>query len=118
MEGANQPRLPYCPTIVPVPDGGLRPLWSVMIPSYNCARSLPETLESVLLQDPGPRAMQIEVVDDCSTEGDPEALVMELGRGRVSYFRQPENIGHSRNFNTCLQRSRGHLVHLLHGDDW
>jgi hypothetical protein len=22
------------------------------------------------------------------------------------------------NFNTCLQRSRGRLVHLLHGDDW
>ena len=39
------------------------------------------------------------------------------GGERVHFFRQPKNIGHTRNFETCLQRARGHLVHLLHGDD-
>jgi hypothetical protein len=60
--------------------------------------------------------MQIEVVDDHSTLDNPEAVVKELG-GRVSFFRQPQNVGYIRNFETCLQRSRGHLIHLLHGDD-
>lgn len=100
-----------------MPPGEPRPLWSVMIPTYNCAAYLRTTLESVLAQDPGPDAMQIEVVDDASVADDPEATVREVGRGRVGFHRQPENVGHVRNFNTCLRRSRGRLVHLLHGDD-
>jgi len=88
-----------------------------MIPTYNCANYLRETLASVLAQDPGSEIMQIEVVDDHSTQDDPAAVVEELGRGRVDFYQQPENAGHIKNFNTCLQRSRGHLIHLLHGDD-
>lgn len=88
-----------------------------MIPTYNCAAYLRVTLQSVLIQDPGPGRMQIEVVDDHSTRDDPEAVVRDVGQGRVGFFRQPYNYGHVANFNTCLQRSRGHLVHLLHGDD-
>lgn len=107
----------YRTTIEPVPEGTPRPLWSVMIPTYNCAKYLQTTLESVLAQDPGADIMQIEVVDDCSTKDDPEAVVAEVGRGRVSFYRQPQNGGHTKNFATCLQRSRGHLIHLLHGDD-
>jgi hypothetical protein len=88
-----------------------------MIPTYNCAAYLRETLTSVLLQDPGPNMMQIEVVDDHSTRDDPEAVVAAVGNGRVSFYRQPQNVGHTENFATCLRRSRGKLVHLLHGDD-
>jgi glycosyltransferase involved in cell wall biosynthesis len=88
-----------------------------MIPTHNCAQYLRETLSSVLAQDPGPEHMQIEVVDDCSTKDDPESVVRELGMGRVVFHRQPGNVGHTRNFETCLHRSRGHLIHLLHGDD-
>ena len=107
----------YCATILPVPESTLRPIWSVMIPTYNCANYLRETLASVLAQDPGPEVMQIEVIDDHSTKDDPEAVVRELAGDRVSFYRQPENVGYIRNFETCLQRSRGQLIHLLHGDD-
>ncbi len=109
---------PHRATIAPVPEGTPRPLWSVMIPTYNCANYLRETLASVLAQDPGAEVMQIEVVDDHSTKDDPEAVVRELAGDRVSFYRQPENVGYIRNFETCLQRSRGHLIHLLHGDDY
>ena len=102
--------------IGPVPAGQPRPRWSVMIPAFECAAYLGDTLRSVLAQDPGPEAMQIEVVDDASVE-DLEAVVTEVGQGRVDYHRQPGNIGHIANFATCLQRSRGEIVHLLHGDD-
>jgi glycosyltransferase involved in cell wall biosynthesis len=106
--------------VVPIPavaDEVERPLWSVMIPTFNCGDTLRAALGSVLGQDAGAGRMQIEVVDDCSTRDDPEALVAEMGRGRVGFYRQPRNVGHVRNFNTCLRRSRGRLVHLLHGDD-
>jgi glycosyltransferase involved in cell wall biosynthesis len=107
----------YRTVIPPIPPDSSRPLWSVMIPTYNCASYLQEALCSVLEQDPGPDQMQIEVVDDFSTQDDPAEIVESLGHGRVAFFRQPENVGHCHNFNTCLQRSRGRLIHLLHGDD-
>lgn len=106
------------PTIPPVPDGVSRPLWSVMIPTYNCAGYLRETLASVLAQAPGSEVMQIAVIDDCSTQDDPAAVVEELGQGRVEFYRQPENVGPTKNFQTCLERSRGQLIHQLHGDDY
>lgn len=109
--------VPYRVVIAPVAAGVERPLWSVMIPTHNCAVYLRETLASVLAQDPGPARMQIEVVDDCSTQDDPAAVVAEMGNGRVTFYQQPANVGHVANFNSCLQRSRGHLIHLLHGDD-
>jgi glycosyltransferase involved in cell wall biosynthesis len=107
---------PFREPIPPVAAGVDRPLWSVMVPTYNCASYLRETLTSVLDQDPGPDQMQIEVVDDCSSD-DPRAVVEELAGGRVGFHRQAQNVGHVRNFNTCLRRARGRIVHLLHGDD-
>jgi len=105
------------PPIAAVPAGVQRPLWSVMIPTFNCAKYLRLTLESVLSQAPGPDDMQIEVVDDCSTKDDPEAVVKEMGKGRVLFHRKPQNGGAIANFNTCIERSHGHLIHILHGDD-
>ncbi len=105
------------PTIAPLSSHHKRPLWSVMIPVHNCSHFLAETLKSVLNQDQGEFDMQIEVVDDASSDADVEALVKQIGQGRVSYFCQPTNVGSLRNFETCINRAKGHLVHLLHGDD-
>jgi len=105
------------PSIAALPDDVHRPLWSVMIPTYNGTQYLEQTLRSVLDQDPGVDQMQIEVIDDCSTSDDPEALVKEIGQGRISFFRQPQNVGQIENWNTCIQRAQGHWVHILHQDD-
>lgn len=112
----EEPLRAHRPVPPPV-DSARRPMWSVMVPTYNCAPYLGAALRSVLVQDPGRKAMQIEVVDDCSQRDDPHAVVAELGSDRVQFFAQPHNVGHTRNFNTCLARATGHLVHLLHGDD-
>lgn len=106
----------FSPQIQPVPSTIQRPLWSVMIPTYNCAEYLAETLASVLKQAPGPEVMQIVVVDNCSTDNT-EAVVREIGQGRVEYFCQSENVGSLRNFQTCLDMAHGELVHMLHSDD-
>ena len=89
-----------------------------MIPTFNCADYLRQTLSSVLAQDPGAERMQIEVVDDCSTKDDPEPVVREIANGRVNFFRKTRNEGAVANFNTCIERSQGHFVHILHGDDY
>ncbi|HYC86146.1 MAG TPA: glycosyltransferase family 2 protein, partial [Chryseosolibacter sp.] len=109
--------LAEAPVIGKVPDGVARPQWSVMIPVYNCAKFLPETLNSVLAAGLPEGRMQIAVVDDCSVDSDVRELVDRIGNDRIEYFRQKENVGSLRNFHTCLERSRGHLIHLLHGDD-
>jgi glycosyltransferase involved in cell wall biosynthesis len=106
------------PLIEPVPEGFARPMWSVMIPTYNSGEYLRQTLESVMAQDYGPERMEIEVVDHCSTEGDPEALVRAVCGSRVAFYRRPRNEGAIANFNACIQRSHGRLVHILHSDDY
>ena len=106
------------PPISPLPPLAERPFWSVMIPIYNCREDyLRETLGSVLRQDPGAADMQIEVLDNCSTLGDPEAVIREMGGGRIAFHRQTHNLGIAGNFNACIERARGHWVHILHGDD-
>ena len=105
------------PTIPPVSPRSDRPKWSVMIPTYNGTKYLEQTLKSVLAQDPGSEQMQIEVVDDCSTEGDPELLVKEIGQGRISFFQQPQNLGLIGSWNSCIQRASGEWIHILHQDD-
>lgn len=105
------------PQIAPLQGIHHRPTWSVMIPVHNCAIYLRDTLSSVLAQGIPETEMQIEVVDDASTDADIEKLVAEVGQGRIKYFRQAQNIGSLRNFETCINRSKGKLVHLLHGDD-
>src|SRR5687768_10483748 len=92
------------PWIEAVQEGLPRPFWSVMVPVHNCPpHYLRETLESVVRQDPGPAEMQIEVIDNCSTVGDPEAIVREVGGGRIAFRRQAENVGMVQNFNDCIR---------------
>jgi glycosyltransferase involved in cell wall biosynthesis len=86
-----------------------------MVPVYNTADYLRETLRSVL-DACGDKEIQIEAVDNCSTRDDPEAVVREFG-GRVAFYRQPQNVGPIENFNTCIRRARGEWVHILHSDD-
>jgi glycosyltransferase involved in cell wall biosynthesis len=88
-----------------------------MIPTYNRTAFLERALSSVLAQDPGAGEMQIEVVDNASTIEDPEPLVRRLGGDRVSFVRQPHNLGAVLNFNSCIERSRGEWVHILPSDD-
>jgi glycosyltransferase involved in cell wall biosynthesis len=97
---------------------GTRPFWSVMIPTYNPrADYLEETLRSVLQQDPGRDQMQIEVVDDCSKDDTALEVTHRIGTGRVTFHRESENRGLANSWNRCIERARGHWVHILHQDD-
>jgi len=109
---------PRCPRIPPAVASEARPFWSVMIPHYNRTQFLERTLRSVLAQDAGAKDMQIEVVDDSSCTDDPEPEVRRIAGNRVTFYRQPQRLGVPGNWNSCVERSRGHWVHILHSDDF
>ncbi|MBK9226764.1 MAG: glycosyltransferase [Ignavibacteria bacterium] len=103
--------------ILPVPKGVERPLWSVMMPTYNPKDYIFEALESVLKQYPDDGSMQLEIIDDCSTKVDIPKIIEKIDDKRIGYYRNPKNVGHSFNFTEAVRKSRGHLVHILHDDD-
>ncbi len=117
----NQMGIEY-PAINPLPESDRRPFWSVMLPTYKKVKYLEQTLTSVLQQAPPPEQMQIEVVNDCpdaTIQAEIEAIVNRVGRGRVTFYRHfPQDIGQAPIFNICMERARGHWVHLLHDDDF
>ena len=118
VSNSSEMRVPRtAPFIAPLADGVERPMWSVVVPLYNSLEYLESTLRSVLIQDPGRDKMEIIVVDDCSTDGDVAAFVEQVGKGRIRYHRHKENIGLLRNFEACINLSKGHYIHMLHGDD-
>lgn len=100
-----------------VPKDTIRPLWSIVIPTYNCAHYLKETIESVLKNGLSEDDMEIIVIDDNSDKDDPKKVVDQFGRGRVKFHQQEKNVGKGRNYGTGLQMTKGHFIHLLHGDD-
>jgi glycosyltransferase involved in cell wall biosynthesis len=106
------------PVIGPLTEKKSRPRYSVMIPAYRKPEYLERSLNSILQQDPGEDIMEIEVVENCSPHADEiKEIVERVGRGRVGYFRQSENIGPPLNWTSCVERARGEWVHIFHDDD-
>lgn len=90
------------------------PLVSVIIPTYNHARYLAATLESVLLQSWRP--LEIVVVDDASSDDTP--AVLSAYADRIRSVRLGRNCGGpARPRNTALGLARGELVAVFDSDD-
>lgn len=87
-------------------------LVSVLIPTYNRAYILGQTLDSVLAQTYRP--IEVIVVDDGSTDGTRE-LVSRYGNA-VRYIYQP-NAGLAAARNTGLKAARGEFIALQDSDD-
>ena len=90
------------------------PLVSVIIPSYNYARFLPEAVHSVLRQKADNFHMEIIVVDDGSTDNTQE--VAQTIMSDVTYIRQ-DNQGLAAARNTGLRAAQGDFVAFLDADD-
>ncbi len=89
-----------------------------MVPAYQPDESyLRQMLASVLAQDPGAEAMQIEVVDDASPDADVASMVRQIAGDRVRVRRSPKNLGLAGCWNECVRLAEGERVHLLHQDD-
>jgi glycosyltransferase involved in cell wall biosynthesis len=94
-----------------------RPFWSVIVPLFDRREFLQQCLDSILDQDPGADAMEILVVDDASPI-ELRGFVHGLGRGRVTYIKNAENLGLYPSTNRAIRMARGRWLHILHDDDW
>lgn len=91
------------------------PLISVIIPTYNRERHLPQCLHSVLAQSY--RHLEVIVVDDGSTDGTPELMSrLQSQDARVQYITKV-NGGVSSARNIGIRAARGELIALLDSDD-
>jgi glycosyltransferase involved in cell wall biosynthesis len=86
---------------------------SVIIPAYNSAHCISDTLESVYEQTCLPK--QVIVIDDGSTDAT-KAVVTAFG-SRVTYVYQ-ENAGQGMARNLGLDRATGDYVAFLDADDY
>jgi len=92
------------------------PRVSVVIPSFNYARYLPEAIESVLSQSY--EDFELLIVDDHSTDATPE-VVSDYARrdNRITFRVNRNNIGMVENWNLCLKVARGQYIKYLFADD-
>lgn len=88
-----------------------RPLVSVVIPAYNHARFLRESVDAALSQTYKP--LEVIVVDNGSTDETPN---LDLGTG-VRLIRLEKNAGPSAARNAGVREARGEVVAFLDGDD-
>ena len=90
------------------------PLVSVVIPAYNQAEFLAETIQSVLNQTY--QNFEIIIVNDLSTDNTDE-VVGRFKDGRIKYIVHEKNMRLPATRNTGMQASRGDIIALLDADD-
>ena len=105
-------------TAIATVDEPRQPTWSVMVPAYRPSDFFRETLLSARASlDAAGIDAQVEVVDDASPDMDVEALLRSWAIAGIEVYRRPANGGLGTCWNTCIERARGELVHILHQDD-
>ncbi|MEI6268891.1 MAG: glycosyltransferase [Methylococcaceae bacterium] len=93
----------------------MKPLFSVVIPTYNCASKLKHALESVLAQSY--ENFEILVMDDGSTDNTAE-VVGSLADPRIIYEWDKNFGGPARPRNRGIALAKGEWICFLDADDW
>ena len=90
------------------------PLVSVILPTYNCAGSLPRALISVLGQSW--QNLEVIVVDDGSTDGTAD-VIARWRDSRLRSIRNEVRTGKARATNVGLRAARGEFIAFQECDD-
>ena len=90
-------------------------LVSVIMPSYNTAAYIKETIESVLAQSyPN---WELIIVDDCSTDNTDNIVRQFLSDERIRYIKNETNSGAAVSRNRALREAKGKWIAFLDSDD-
>lgn len=89
---------------------------SIILPAFNCADYLADTLQSVLAQTF--RDWELLCVDDGSTDAGLEILQsFAIRDSRIKVFSHPKNLGLPRALNQGLEYAGGEFIARIDGDD-
>src|SRR5580704_11335265 len=100
---------------IPTRSGApVSPAVSVIVPAYNTAEFIAETLDSVFQQTF--TNSEVIVVNDGSPDTEKLEAVLEPFRHRIVYLKQ-ENRGLSGARNTAIRKARGEFLAFLDSDD-
>lgn len=94
----------------------MKPLVSVIIPSFNHAKYIENTIRSVLNQDY--KNIEVIVVDDGSVDETPTVLKQFEGIKGITVVINSTNRGQSAVLNQALRIAQGSFIALLPSDDW
>lgn len=90
-------------------------LVSVIMPSYNTARYIVQSIESIIAQTYS--NWELIIVDDCSTDNTDEVVKKYLGDERIKYFKNEKNSGAAVSRNKALMEAKGRWIAFLDSDD-
>ncbi len=90
-------------------------LVSIITPSYNTAKYIEETIQSVLKQTY--TNWEMLIVDDCSTDNTDDVVKPYLSDARIKYFKNPQNSGAAVSRNYALSEAKGKWIAFLDSDD-
>ncbi len=91
------------------------PLVSVIIPAYNCAETITQSIDSALMQDV---PLEIIIVDDCSPDNVSEVVQRYDSDERILYVKNPVNLGVAESRNKGVSLAKGKYVAFLDSDDY
>lgn len=92
----------------------MQDLVSIIMPSYNTAPYIKETIESVLAQSY--RNWELLIVDDCSGDNTDEIINL-FHDPRIQYFKNDQNSGAAVSRNRALREAKGRFIAFLDSDD-
>ncbi|MGI6204393.1 MAG: glycosyltransferase family 2 protein [Anaerovoracaceae bacterium] len=90
-------------------------LVSIIMPSYNTAGFIAESIRSV--QDQTCENWELIIVDDCSTDNTDDVVSEFLGDERIRYIKNEKNCGAAISRNRALRAARGRWIAFLDSDD-
>ncbi|MBR5451677.1 MAG: glycosyltransferase family 2 protein [Clostridia bacterium] len=92
----------------------MKDLVSIIMPSYNTAGFIADSIKSVLAQTYD--NFELIIVDDCSTDNTDE-VVSFFEDPRIRYFKNEKNSGAAVSRNRALREAKGKWIAFLDSDD-
>ena len=89
-------------------------LVSIIMPTYNCAKFIGKTIESVIAQTY--ENWELIIVDDCSKDNT-EEVVSKYKDNRIKYHRLENNSGAAVARTEAMKKARGSYMSFLDSDD-
>ena len=90
-------------------------LVSIIMPSYNTANYIAESINSVLAQQYA--NWELIIIDDCSTDNTDSVVYPFLSDQRIRFLKNDSNYGAAYSRNRALREANGKWIAFLDSDD-